>query len=101
MHLLRFMAFAAFCLGLAQPAFADEAMSCLNKEQRQAVIAGGQVVPLTTAMAALSGRAGEVVRVRLCQTPKGHVYLLTLLARDGKVTRVRVDAKNGLVLNGR
>jgi uncharacterized membrane protein YkoI len=99
MHSLRLMAFAAFLLGLAQPAFADGAMSCLSKEQRQAVIASGQVIPLTTAMATLSGRSREVVRVRLCQGPKGYVYLLTLLARDGKVTRVTVDAKNGLVLS--
>lgn len=101
MRSLRFMAFAAFLLGLAQPALADEAVSCLGKAQRQAVIASGQVVPLTTAMATLSGRAGEVVRVRLCESPKGYVYLLTLLARDGKVSRVTVDAKNGVVLNGR
>ena len=100
MHFLRLLAFAAFLLGLPQSAWADEAMSCLNKEQRQAVIANGQVIPLETAMAALSGRRGEVVRARLCQTPKGHVYLLTLLARDGKVTRVTVDAKNVLVLSG-
>jgi len=100
MHVLRLATLAAFWLALAQPARADEPMSCLGKEQRQAVIASGQVIPLATAMAALPGRSGEVVRARFCQTPKGYVYLLTLLARDGKVTRVTVDAKNGLVLSG-
>ena len=101
MSLTRFSMLLALPLLLAQPARADEALSCLGKDQRQAVVGTGQVIPLATAMAKLPGRSGEVVRARLCESPKGYVYLLTLLARDGKVSRVTVDAKNGVVLNGR
>ena len=101
MSLTRFSMLLALPILLAQPARADEALSCLGKDQRQAVVETGQVIPLATAMAKLPGRAGEVVRARLCESPKGYVYLLTLLARDGKVSRVTVDAKNGVVLNGR
>ncbi len=96
----RLLILVIFLVLSAQPARAAEPMVCLNKEQRRAVLAAGQAIPLATALATVPGRR-EVVRVRLCQAPKGYVYLLTLLARDGKVTRVVVDAKNGLVLSGR
>jgi uncharacterized membrane protein YkoI len=41
-----------------------------------------------------------VVRARLCESQNGLVYMLTVLARDGKVTRVTVDATSGSVLTG-
>jgi uncharacterized membrane protein YkoI len=43
---------------------------------------------------------GEVVRARLCQRPDRLIYLLTVLARDGKVARAVVDASNGAVIGG-
>jgi len=76
--------------------------SCLNKEAQRAAVASGQAIPLASALHAMRGHAGrELVRVRLCQTPKGLVYVLTLLARDGKVTRAILDATNGATLTGR
>jgi uncharacterized membrane protein YkoI len=101
MSLTRFSTLIVLPLLFAPSARADETLSCLGKDQRQSVVGTGQVIPLATALAKLPGRAGEVVRARLCQGPKGYVYLLTLLARDGKVSRLTVDAKNGVVLNGR
>ena len=81
---------------LPQPmAQAAEASSCLDKEERQAVQASGKVVPLAWAKRAVPAHKGEVVRAKLCQRPGGLVYLLTLLARDGKVTHVTVDASSG------
>jgi uncharacterized membrane protein YkoI len=83
-------------LALSSPGrTADAGFACLNKEQRRAVIASGQVVPLSTAIQAARGRRGEVVKARLCYSPNGLVYLLTLLARDGKVTQATVDAASG------
>ena len=52
----------------------------------------GKVVPLAFAKRAVPAHKGEVVGAKLCQRPQGLVYLLTLLARDGKVSRVTVDA---------
>ena len=63
--------------------------------------ASGKVVPLASAKRAVPAHKGEVVRARLCQGPKGLVYLLTLLARDGKVTHVTVDASSGRLAGGR
>jgi len=82
----------------AGPARADDAR-CLNKEQQRAAIASGKAVRLGVALKAVK-RRGEVVRARLCEGGKGLVYMLTVLARDGKVTRVTVDATSGTVLGG-
>jgi uncharacterized membrane protein YkoI len=43
---------------------------------------------------------GEVVRARLCRQERGLVYVLTVLAQDGKVTQARVDAADGQWLEG-
>jgi uncharacterized membrane protein YkoI len=44
---------------------------------------------------------GEVVRARLCRRDRGLVYVLTVLARDGKVSHAVVDAANGKVVDAR
>ena len=83
----------------AEPAEAQDHPRCLNKEQQRAAIASGKAVRLGVAVKAVK-RRGEVVRARLCEGGKGLVYMLTVLARDGKVTRVTVDATSGSVLSG-
>ena len=85
----------------ARIALAAEVSGCLTKEQRQAVQESGKVVPLAWAKRAVPAHKGEVVGAKLCQRPNGLVYLLTLLARDGKVTRVAVDASSGRLAGGR
>ena len=82
----------------AEPAKAQDPR-CLNKEQQRAAIASGKAVRLGVALKAVK-RRGEVVSARLCEGSKGLVYMLTVLARDGKVTRVTVDATSGSVLSG-
>src|SRR5919197_5258323 len=82
----------------AGPAEGDDTR-CLNKEQQRAAIASGKAVRLGVALRAVK-RRGEVVRARLCEGGKGLVYMLTVLARDGKVMRVTVDATSGSVLSG-
>jgi hypothetical protein len=41
------------------------------------------------------------VRARLCRRPDGFAYVLTVLAHDGKVTRVVVDAVKGTLVGER
>jgi uncharacterized membrane protein YkoI len=76
-----------------------EPARCLNKEQQRVAISSGKAVRLGVALKAVK-RRGEVVRVCLYEGGKGLVYMLTVLARDGKVTRVTVDATSGSVLSG-
>lgn len=73
---------------------------CLTPAQRRTVAASGKVVPLAKAIRAARARKVDVVDAKLCKGPKGLVYLLTLLAQDGKVTRATVDAASGLLTDG-
>ena len=57
------------------------------------------MVHLATAMRTAKKRLpGTVVRARLCHGHDGLVYVLTVLARDGKVARVTVDAVKGTLI---
>jgi uncharacterized membrane protein YkoI len=92
-------------LGLAGPAFAADPAphACLNKAEQRAAVADRQAVPLAQAIATLrvANPRAEAVRARLCKADNGLVYVLTLLARNGKVTRATVDAGNGNIIGGR
>ena len=92
----------AALLGSLAPARAAElAHNCLDQKERHAEIESGRVVPLDTAMrAARSKMPGTVVRARLCRGNDGLVYVLTVLARDGKVARLTVDAAKGTLADG-
>ncbi|HXQ83064.1 MAG TPA: hypothetical protein VN769_03265 [Xanthobacteraceae bacterium] len=84
------------------PARAEEAEhACLNQKERRAELESGRLVKLASAIhAARTRMAGTVVRARLCHSPDGLVYVLTVLARDGKVARIAVDAVKGTLVGG-
>ncbi|HVZ50463.1 MAG TPA: hypothetical protein VG986_00730 [Pseudolabrys sp.] len=99
-------ALLATALGL--PARAAEMLpphrgTCLSKAEQRAAVAAHRAVPLAHALKSLRahGLRAELVRARLCRRGDGLVYVLTLLARSGKVTRASVDAANGELMNGR
>jgi uncharacterized membrane protein YkoI len=73
---------------------------CLTPDQRRSVAASGKVVPLSKAIRAAKARRNEVVNAKLCNGQKGLVYLLTVVARDGKVTRTAIDAHTGKPVEG-
>jgi uncharacterized membrane protein YkoI len=86
---------------LPRPATADEDR-CLDPEQRRAAIAGRQAVPLAKAIhTARAHVTGEVVNARLCEQGQSLVYVLTVLGRDGKVSRASVDGASGAFLRAR
>ena len=96
---------------LAAPGiFASQALAadpphsgCLSKAEQRAAVADHRAIPLAQAIKSLHahGRRAELVRARLCRHGDGLAYVLTLLARSGKVTRATVDAANGEFINGR
>jgi uncharacterized membrane protein YkoI len=76
--------------------------ACLNRADQRAAVSDRRAVPLATAIKSLRerGQRGEVVRAALCSRGDGLVYVLTLLARNGKVTRATVDAASGEPMTG-
>ena len=118
MVVLRILLPALVCLAPAaataaeKAAAAAEKKACLTPQERNAAIAARKAVPLARAMQVVKAKiAGEVVNARLCRqdiaatgstegATKGLVYVLTVLARNGKVTQARVDAADGQWLGG-
>ena len=96
---------ALIALSGSPPAAADE-VACLSRREQKVAITTGRAVTLAAAMRAAHvtarGRsAREVVKARLCREPEGLRYLLTVLARDGKVTHLAVDATSGKLVDVR
>jgi hypothetical protein len=89
---------------MALPSLAADAnpRACLSKAEQRAALAANKAIPLAAAIKSLRARGhrAEVVRAALCQRGEKLVYVLTLLARSGKVTRATVDAANGEPING-
>jgi len=96
------LVFLTLALAATAPDMAAGAeRNCLSQEQRRAAIATHKALPLTRAMRIVKARVpGEVVNARLCRREKGLIYVLTVLARDGKVTEAMVDASDGHWLDG-
>ena len=86
----------------ARPATADaETVRCLDQKERRAESESGRLVRLDAAMRVARNRMpGTVVRARLCRSGDSLVYLLTVLAHDGKVGRLTVDAVKGTLVGG-
>ena len=82
---------------LTASAAAEERLQCLTRAEQRAAIAAGEAIPLA---AARQRASGELVRARLCRDSRRLIYLLTVLARDGKVRQVTVDATSGMVIGG-
>jgi uncharacterized membrane protein YkoI len=81
---------------------APSAHACLDQKERRAETASGGVVRLAVAIRAAKSRMpGTVVQARLCHGQDGLVYVLTVLARDGKVARIVVDAVKGTLVGER
>ena len=88
---------------LAAPAYAEPADACLNKAEQRTAVAEHKAIPLARAMRNRreKGHFATLLRARLCQRDGRLVYVLTLLARSGRVLSETVDASNGNVISGR
>jgi hypothetical protein len=75
---------------------------CLNPKERRALVENGTVIRLAAALHAIKSRmSGALIRARLCRRHEAYVYVLTVLAHDGKVTRIVVDAVKGTLISER
>ena len=69
----------------------------LFRSEQKAKAAAHAVVPLSRAIRQVK-QHGEVIHARLCEHGGKLVYLLTVLAADGKVAHTNVDAADGALL---
>jgi len=100
------LTFSLLAVSLLAPARAQEghpgkAVTCLDQKERRAASESHKLVPLAAAMRAAKTRMpGTIVQARLCRRDERLVYLLTVLAHDGKVARLTVDAVKGTLVGG-
>lgn len=84
------------------PHGAELGHGCLNPKERRVLVENGTVIRLVAALHAIKGRMpGALIRARLCRRHDTYVYVLTVLAHDGKVTRIVVDAVKGTLISER
>ncbi len=101
MGLSRTLLLAAALCALPGIAGAAERKNCLSPEERQAALTARKAVPLARAIRVVKARVrGDILKARLCRQERGLVYVLTVLAHDGKVLQARVDAADGHWLDG-
>ena len=93
---------ALVVLAAAGPAAAADPPTCLTQDQRRAAVATHRAIPLARAVRDVrhSTAGAEVVGARLCYRGSELVYVLTVLARDGKVIRASVNAASGVLIDG-
>ena len=98
----RHLLFALVVFAAAGPAAAADPAACLSQDQRRAAVATHRAIPLARAVRDVRHRAAgaEVVGARLCYHGAELVYVLTVLARDGKVTHASVNAASGVLIDG-
>ena len=91
---------ALVVLAVARPAAAADP-ACLSQDQRRAAVASHRAIPLARAVRDVRRRTAgaEVVGARLCYHGSDLVYVLTVLARDGKVIRASVNAASGVMVD--
>lgn len=90
--------FGAAILALAIPsARAGEAEpDCLTDAEVRDVVTNRVVIPQIQALrAARSTIGGDAIRASLCRIDGRLIYVITMLARDGKLERVRITGETG------
>jgi hypothetical protein len=72
---------------------------CLTTAQQRAAIKSGRAITLARTLSIVRKRAaGDVIRAQLCRERAGLVYVVTVITRNGKVVRVRVNASSGAII---
>ena len=78
------------------------AQTCLSDAELREEVAAQKAIAQSEALkVAKAAVAAEPVRARLCRRDGALVYVITALAKDGKVTRITLDAGTGRVLGQR
>jgi hypothetical protein len=86
----------------AQAIQAPPGQGCFSRQEQRMAVLQGQAIRLGFAMRAIRAHDGdELLRAELCRNSSGMVYVLTLLSRNGQVSRAVVDARNGTVIKSR
>lgn len=80
---------------LAAPAFADADNDCARE-----ALARGEILPLSSILAVVEREvSGRVIEIDLDRDNGRYVYDVEVLARDGRLVELSIDAATGAVLD--
>lgn len=95
-NFLLFLAFATPIFGGFGARAAETAPDCLSDAEVREVVNSRVVIPQIQALRlARSTTGGDAIRASLCRIDGGLIYVITMLARDGKLQRVRIKGETG------
>ena len=81
---------------------APPGQGCFSRQEQRMAVHQGRAIRLGVALRSIHARDGdELLHAELCRNSSGLVYVLTLLSRNGKVSRAVVDARTGAVVKDR
>ena len=88
-------------LALAGPATAKpDARERADQEAASAALARGEILPIPRVLAIATGAvAGDVVKVKLERKPFGFQYEVKILAKNGRLREIELDARTGRILS--
>lgn len=93
---LVFLAFAAPVFGNTGAWASETDPDCLTEAEVREVVTNRVVIPQIQALRlARTSTGGDAIRASLCRVDGGLIYIITMLARDGKLERVRIKGETG------
>jgi hypothetical protein len=93
---------AGVLLGSCLMGTAGAAPRCLVGTEWRHAIETHRALPLVDIMRSLgAGLEGEIVAARLCETPDGLHYSLTIVGAHGRIVRANIQAATGHLINQR
>jgi uncharacterized membrane protein YkoI len=101
--LKRTFAVAAYCaalLGVMAPLAPSYGHSHEDDhEQARRALEAGQVLPLRTVMDQVERDIpGQIVKIEFDEDDGSWIYKIKVLQRDGKLIKLKIDARNGAIL---
>lgn len=98
-----FLLTLAACASLAAPALAHDdqhhASDAADQKAASDALARGEILPMTRILdIATTQVPGDVVKVKLEREPWGFKYEVKVLARNGRVREIQIDARTGKVI---
>ena len=70
--------------------------ACLNDSEARTEVQAHKLVSVQNAVTVARERAkGDLLSAHLCRQASGFVYQISILGRNGRVDRLRIDASNG------
>jgi len=94
------LAAAAATLALAPASFAHDDKDRADQRAASAALARHEILPITRILGVATAKVpGDVIKVKLERERWGFQYEVKVLARDGQVREIKLDARNGRILS--